>query len=138
MNRILLSFCAGFLATIVFHQLALEALHLAGVTPRAPFDLHGVPPFGIPSVLSLAFWGGVWGILMIPCIARVPGAAYWVVAAVFGAILPTLVAAFVVAPLKGVKLPLTGANIATGLIVNAAWGLGTAITYRLLRRPVSS
>ena len=138
MNRILLAFCAGFIATIVFHQLALEALHLAGVTPRVPYDLHAVPPFGIPSVLSLAFWGGVWGIIMIPAIARVRGAGYWVAAAVFGAILPTLVAAFVVAPLKGIKLPLTGANIATGLIVNAAWGLGTAITYRLFSRAVSS
>jgi hypothetical protein len=134
MNRILLSFCAGFIATIVFHQLALEGLHLAGVTARSAYNLQGVPPFGVPSVLSLAFWGGVWGMIMIPAIARVRGVAYWIVAAVFGAILPTLVAAFVVAPLKGVKMPMTGANIATGLIVNAAWGLGTAITYRLFKR----
>jgi|ERR1051325_85264 hypothetical protein len=133
-NKILLAFVAGFLATITFHQLTLGALHLAGVTPRVPYNVAPVPPFGFPSVLSLAFWGGVWGIIMIPAIARVRGAAYWVVAAVFGAILPTLVAAFVVAPLKGVNMPMTGKNIAMGLLVNAAWGLGTAITYRLLRR----
>jgi hypothetical protein len=134
MKRVVLSFFAGFLATIVFHQLALLALHVAGVTPRAPYNMTAVPPLGVPSVLSLAFWGGVWGIMMIPAIARLRGATYYIAAAVFGAVLPTLVAAFVVAPLKGVHMPMTGANVATGLIVNAAWGIGTALTYRLLER----
>jgi len=131
MRRILLAFVAGFLATLVFHQLALWVLHAAGIAGRGPFDVKPVPPFGVPSVISLAFWGGVWGIVMIPAIARVKGPMYWIVAILFGAILPTLVAAFVVAPLKGMKLPATPANVATGLIVNGAWGLGTALIYRL-------
>src|SRR5215212_6295188 len=114
MRRILLSFLAGFLATLVFHQLALWVLNAAGIASRAPFNLKGVPPFGVPSVISLAFWGGVWGILMIPAIARVRGAGYWVAAIVFGAVLPTLVAAFVVAPMKGTTMPMTPANVATG------------------------
>ncbi|HKO56679.1 MAG TPA: hypothetical protein VJ276_12445 [Thermoanaerobaculia bacterium] len=138
MKRILLSFVAGFLATLIFHQLALFALHAAGITPRAPFNMDPTKPFGVPSVVSLAFWGGVWGIIMIPAIARLRGASYYLAAAVFGAVLPTLVAAFVVAPIKGVKMPMTGTNVATGLIVNAAWGLGTALIYRLSARSVSS
>ena len=134
MRRILLSFVAGFLATLIFHQLALWVLHAAGVASRGPFNMQPVPPFGVPSVVSLAFWGGVWGIVMIPAIARATGAGYWIAAILFGAILPTLVAAFVVAPLKGMKLPATPANVATGLIVNGAWGLGTALIYRLMAR----
>lgn len=133
-RRILLSFVAGFLATLVFHQLALWALHAAGIAGRGPFNMQPVRPFGVPSVISLAFWGGVWGIIMIPAIARVRGAGYWIAAIVFGAILPTLVAAFVVAPLKGMKMPVTPATVATGLIVNGAWGLGTALIYRLMAR----
>ena len=54
----------------------------------------------------------------------------------FGAVALSLVAWFVVAPLKG--LPLAGggrpAAIATALLVNGAWGLGTALLLPALQR----
>jgi hypothetical protein len=127
----LLAFLAGFVATLVFHQGALWLLHAAGMTPRGPFNMHHVPPFGVPSVISLAFWGGVWGVIMIAAIARAK--MFYLVATIFGAILPTLVAAFVIAPLRHQPLP-AGSPVkllAVGLIVNGAWGLGTALLYRL-------
>ena len=130
MKKWLLAFLAGFVATLVFHQGALWLLHVAGVTPRTPFVMKPVPPFNVPTVLSLAFWGGVWGIIMIAAIAK--ARAFYLVATIFGAILPTLVAAFVIAPLR--HMPLTGNPgklLAVGLIVNGAWGLGTALLYRL-------
>ena len=129
MKKWLLAFLAGFVATLVFHQGALWLLHLAGVTPRTPFVMKPVPPFNVPSVISLAFWGGVWGIIMIAAI----GKAFYFVATVFGAVLPTLVAAFVIAPLRHMPLPAgnPGKLLAMGLIVNGAWGLGTALLYRL-------
>ena len=134
MRRLLLGFIAGFLATITLHQIALELLHLANIAPRAAWSMQPVPPFGVPSVISLSFWGGVWGMIMIPVIDRFRGAAYWVWAIVFGAVLPTLVAAFVVAPLKHQPLPHTGKMAILGLTVNGAWGLGTALFYRLFSR----
>ncbi|MNC88277.1 hypothetical protein D3C83_40770 [compost metagenome] len=47
----------------------------------------------------------------------------------FGAIFPTLVAWFVVAPLKGQPVAAGGAipGMLTGLIINGAWGIGTAL-----------
>jgi hypothetical protein len=126
----LLAFLAGFVATLVCHQPALWLLHLAGLTPRMPYAMRPVPPFGVPSVISLAFWGGVWGVIMIAAIGRAK--MFYLVSAIFGAILPTLVAAFVIAPLR--HMPLSGSPgklLAVGLIVNAAWGLGTAVLYRL-------
>lgn len=134
MRRALLAFIAGFLATLIFHQIALAILHAAGMTPRAAWPMNGVPPFGVPAVISLAFWGGVWGAIMIPAIDRYRRGAYYLAAAIFGAILPTLVAIFVVAPLKHMTRPAGGAlkAITLGLIVNAAWGLGTALFYNLL------
>ena len=130
MKKWLLAFLAGFVATLVFHQPALWLLHLAGMTPRTPYAMRAVPPFGVPSVLSLAFWGGVWGIVMIAAIGK--ARAFYFVATVFGAVLPTLVAAFVIAPLRHMPLPGSPAKLlAIGLIVNAAWGLGTAVLYRL-------
>jgi hypothetical protein len=136
MRRALLGFIAGFLATIIFHQIALQLLHMAGVTPRAAWPMQPVPPFGVPAVISLSFWGGVWGAVMIPIIDRFRGTQYWIWAIVFGAIAPTLVAWFIVAPLK--HQPIAGgwkpATMMIGPIVNAAWGLGTALFYRLFSR----
>ena len=130
MKKWLLAFLAGFVATLVFHQGALWLLHLAGMTPGTPFVMKPVPPFGVPKVISLAFWGGVWGVIMIAAIAK--ARAFYLVATIFGAILPTLVAAFVIAPLR--HMPIAGSPgklLAVGLIVNGAWGLGTAVLYRL-------
>jgi hypothetical protein len=133
MRRALLGFVAGFLATIIFHQIALQLLHMAGIAPRAAWPMRPVPPFGVPAVISLSFWGGLWGAIMIPIIDRFRGPKYWMWAIVFGAIAPTLVAWFVVAPLK--HQPIAGgwkpAALTIGPIVNACWGLGTALFYRL-------
>ena len=131
MKKWLLAFLAGFVATLVFHQGAVWLLHLAGMTPRAPFNMRPVPPFGVPTVISLAFWGGVWGIIMIAVIGK--ARAFYLVSIVFGAVLPTLVAAFVIAPLRHQPLPAgsPGKLLALGLIINGVWGLGTAVLYRL-------
>ncbi|HET7434097.1 MAG TPA: hypothetical protein VFN10_05220 [Thermoanaerobaculia bacterium] len=133
MRRALLAFLAGFLATLIFHQPALWLLRAIHFTDRAPYAMKPVPPFGIPSVISLAFWGGVWGIVMIVVIAKARRNAYWLAATAFGAVLPTLVAGLVVMPLKGQPVgggAHAGSMLVLGLIVNAAWGLGTAILYR--------
>jgi hypothetical protein len=127
-------FVAGALAVPLFHQVVLAALNAAGWIARAPFAMTPTKPFGVPQVVSLAFWGGVWGILLGLILARRVATSYWLLALILGAILPTLVAAFVVAPLKG--LP-SGGNVkllVVGLLVNGAWGLGTAAIYRLMTR----
>ena len=90
-----------------------------------------------PQVISLAFWGGVSGLLFAAIEHRFPrGAAYWIYAFLFGAIFPTLVAWFVVAPIKG--LPVAGGwevnRMLTGVLINGAWGLGTGLLMRLAYR----
>lgn len=135
MKRALLGFVAGFISTLTFHQLTLWALHALAVVPKGPYAMDPVPPFGVPAVISLAFWGGIWGAIMIPAIAHQRGSAYWIAAILIGAIAPTLVAWFLVAPLK--HQPIAGGwkpkAMMIGPIVNAMWGLGTAAIYRLFR-----
>ena len=135
-GRATIGFVSGFLATLLFHQFALWLLKAAGMTDRGPWQMSPVPPFGIPSVISLAFWGGVWGVILLFVLPRSAKAAYWVLALVIGAIGPTLVAGFVVAPLKGISVPADarGKMLLLGLIVNGAWGLGTALFARLMLR----
>jgi ABC-type branched-subunit amino acid transport system permease subunit len=126
-------FFAGALAVPLFHQLALGALYAAGVIDRAPFPMDPTRPFGVPAVISLAFWGGVWGVILGLVLLRTRGATYWIVAIVFGAIAPTLVAAFVAAPLKGQPAGGNARMALVGFTINAAWGLGTALIARLFR-----
>lgn len=127
-------FIAGALAVPLGHQLALWALNAAGYIDRAPFAMEATKPFGVPSVISLSFWGGVWGIILGLILERMRGAKYWVLAIVIGAVAPTLVAGLVVAPLKGMQVPANAKMLVIGLIVNGVWGLATALFYRLMAR----
>jgi hypothetical protein len=127
---LVLAFAAGFLAVPLFHQPMLALLHAIGVAPGSPYSIQPLPPIGVPQVVSQSFWGGVWGIVFALVAPRFPhGPAYWVCAVLFGALALSLVAWFIVAPLKG--LPVAGGGrptaIAIGLLVNGAWGLGTAL-----------
>jgi hypothetical protein len=137
--RLLWGFVAGFLATLVFHQVGLLLCHAIGLTQGLPWNTSPVPPFGAPRVIQLAFWGGVWGIpfvLLEPLLAKTPG-GYWVGAILFGIIGPDLASWFVVAPLKG--LPLGRGfhfpGLLVGPIVNGLWGLGTGVLLRLAPKP---
>lgn len=134
---VVLAFVAGFLAVPLFHQPMLALLHAVGLTQAMPDAVRPVPPFGVPLVVSQSFWGGVWGLVFALVEPRFPrGIGYWIAAALFGALALCLVAWLVVAPLKG--LPVAGGGgpsvLATGLLVNAAWGLGTALLLRALQK----
>jgi hypothetical protein len=137
--RLVLALLAGFLAVLIFHQLMLGLLHAAGLTAASPYNIRPVPPFGVPLVLSAAFWGGVWGIVFALADRYFPrGAGYWIAAILFGAIVLTLIAWFVVAPLKGtpVAAGFVPSSMAVGPLVNGAWGFGTALLLTLFERAV--
>ena len=129
-HKVVIGFIAGFLAVLVFHQPVLAVLVSMGISKATVYSTQATAPLGVPQILSIAFWGGAWGVLFALIETRLPrGAAYWISAFLFGAIFPTLVAWFAVAPLKG--QPVAGgwqaASMLTGPIINGAWGLGTAI-----------
>ena len=129
-SQLAVAFLAGFVSVLVFHQIMLGILHLVGITPALPWRISPVPPLGVPQVISAAFWGGVWGVLLWFVLQRTRSAsAYWITAVLFGAFVLSAVAWFVVAPLKG--LPVAAGwrplGLLTGLLVNGAWGFGTAL-----------
>jgi hypothetical protein len=130
---LVVAFLSGAASVLIFHQGALALLHVLHLTQNAPYPMKATAPLGLPVVWSHAFWGGVWGVILAAALARVRGSTFVVAAALFGAILPTLVAWFVVAPLKGQPMAAGFAPHAmlVGPIVNAAWGLGTGIGLAL-------
>lgn len=134
--RWLFWFVAGFLAVLSFHQPAVALLHGAGVIPFPAFSFSRTAPFGVPAVFSSAFFGGLWAILMFHLLARTGSGWMWFKVLLFGGIAPTLVALFVVFPLKGHGLNLAQfpARFAIGFVLNALWGVGALVFVRVLPR----
>ncbi len=130
------AFLAGFVSTLVFHQGLFHLLHLAGVVPAPGWNMSPVPPMGVPAVLSLAFFGGLWGCALWWLIKRWHGLKHWLHAALWGAIGPSAVALLIVFPMKGVVIPAGGypKMIIGALILNGAWGLGVALLMRMMGR----
>ena len=129
-------FIAGFLSTLVFHQGVLTLLWLSGAIPRAPYDMTSTRPIGVPAVISLALWGGIWGAVIWPWLRNETGPAYWARALLIGALAPSAVAMLIVFPLKG--MPVAGGwdprIIVGALVLNGAWGLGLALFARIADR----
>lgn len=131
-RHISLAFAAGAVAVLLFHQPVLWLLHAGQVTAAAPYNLQPTRPFGVPQLWSLAFWGGIWGVVLATILTS--DRHRWLAATLIGAVAPSLVAWFVVMPLKGQPVGggWTGSTIATALLVNAAWGFGTVLLLDLL------
>jgi hypothetical protein len=144
-RTILLGFAAGFLAVLVFHQGAAVLLYLltakaqvaTGLFGRVgfPYSMAAVPPFGVPQVISSAFWGGVWGVALAALLRglRLPDLLFGFL---FGALVLTVVGFTLVAALKGLP-SFAGGNKQVwwrvGLL-NGVWGWGAALLLRPFRR----
>lgn len=124
------AFISGFLATLIFHQGLFGVFYLIGMVPMAPFNMSPVAPFGVPSVLSLAFFGGLWGIVLWALLGRSGKPVFWMGNVIVGAIAPTAVAMLVVFPIKGWEV--SAQTWTGGLMLNGFWGLGVALFLILM------
>ncbi len=99
LKTLALGFVAGFFAVLIFHQGLWYLLYQVHFIPadRPAWPMDPIPPFGVPSVISKAFWGGLWGAALAPWLVRYRGATYWASWIVIGAVALTLIA-----PLRGV------------------------------------
>jgi hypothetical protein len=131
-QRIFLGFVAGALSVLVFHQGMVSLIHGIGLAPQPPFRITPVPPFGVPLVVSLCFWGGLYGALFGAVISRIK-VPFLIGGLVLG-LLAVAVAWFVVAPLKGqaVAAGFQAWPMMRSLLVNLTWGLGTGLLLPLL------
>lgn len=137
-GRAIIGFFAGLLSVVTFFFAAWALLRAGGMIPATAepiWSLKGVPPFGVPRAINLAFWGGVWGLVLNLAFGGLRGAAYWLAWLLAGAIAVSAMAIFGVPLIKGqviANIPLQR-YINSG-ILNGVFGLGTAIWLRLLAR----
>lgn len=127
------AFGAGALAVLVVHQPLLAALNALALAPWPAYSMAATPPLGVPAVVSAAFWGGLWMVVLcrlVPGQAERSAALEAATMAACGGGLPTLVAALLMA-LKGAPWPAHGARLALlAVAVNALWALSA---WALLR-----
>jgi hypothetical protein len=135
-KALIFGFIAGFFAVLIFHQGLWLLLYHVGMIPAdlPAWPMDRVPPFGVPSVISKSFWGGLWGAALAPWLMRLSGARYWTSWVGIGAVALTLTALYVVSPIKGQPMPALWPRFYYALLVNGAWGFGTALLMRLFAR----
>jgi hypothetical protein len=135
-RMILVGFIAGALGVLIFHQAGFWLANELGYARASLYNMRPLPPWGVPTILSMAFWGGLWGIAAAFLVPRLPrpldGVLGWIL---FAAIVVTLVNWFVVLPIKG--LPTGGGFRMPGVLVlplvYGLWGFGMWLIARSLR-----
>ena len=148
-TKIAAGFIAGALATLIFHQ-GLYALMQMGGLPLQGKPWSMVPDaaaYGLPRLLNLMFWSGLWGLLFAYLYHQLPSRMGWLKGLIFGMVFPMLLGSWViVAAIKGVPL-FSGAfakggfnvmALRNGFVLNGvAFGIGLGIIYPLVARMMS-
>jgi len=136
MQKLILPFVSGFLASLFFREATLGLLHAAQLIDAPGFSTQPFLPLGLPEFLVNAIWSAIWAVPMAWLLRVAPGRpAPWIPAFVFGGIVLTAAMLFVVDPLRGIwptgnMLP----RFATGFASNAVWGWGALVFMRALMR----
>jgi hypothetical protein len=93
-----------------------------------------IAPFGVPRILDLCFWGGLYGIVFGPVFPRLTAPA-WLCGLILG-LIAALVSLLVVPAIKGLPV---GANFLLNLLrlflIDGLWGIGVGLILPLLLRP---
>jgi hypothetical protein len=130
--RALLGFVAAAISVLTFHQGIIAAFHSLGWSPYAPYRTMPVPPWGVPVIADLCFWGGLYGAMFGLLMPRFT-LPLWLCGVILG-VIAALVGMFVIAPIKGNAI----ANgwhawpMARSLLINGFWGLGVGLILPLL------
>jgi hypothetical protein len=128
--RALLGFIAAVISVLIFHQgmwAALHTLALPGLAMPPPYPIDPIPPWGIPRIINLCFWGGLYGIVFGLILPRLT-APLWLCGLALG-VIAALVGILVVPAVKG--LPIGSGwillNWVRSLLINGFWGIGVGL-----------
>jgi hypothetical protein len=130
--RALLGFVAAAISVLTFHQGLIAAMHAAGLVPFAPYPTAPIPPFGVPFIVDLCFWGGLYGAVFGLLMPRFNW-PLWLCGILLG-VIAALVSMFVVAPIKGHPIAYDWhlRSMLLAVLINGFWGLGVGLILPLL------
>ncbi|MEA2740736.1 MAG: hypothetical protein QOH05_4043 [Acetobacteraceae bacterium] len=135
--RALLGFVAAAISVLTFHQAMWEALHLLaipGLGMPPPYPTDPIAPLGVPRILNLCFWGGLYGAIFGLLLPRLT-APLWLCGLGLG-IVAALVGLSVVPAIKGLPVFAGGPlNVLRSLLINGFWGIGVGLILPVLLRP---
>ena len=139
LNRATFGFVAAVFSVLTFHQGMWELLHLIGLMPL-PYPTRGVPPFGVPLIIDLCFWGGVWGAVFGLVQPRLPESYLMWVRGLGLGIAAALVGLFIVPLIKGLPVARDWAVMAfvRSFVINGFWGIGVSLFFSSLMRQAQS
>ncbi|MDB5402262.1 MAG: hypothetical protein QOD93_4703 [Acetobacteraceae bacterium] len=129
---IFLGCIAGAIAVLVFHQTVLQFFFWFGLAPQAAFRVAVVPPFNAPMVVSITFWGAVYGGAFGLLAPRLP--APILVKALLAGLFAMLMSWFVVRPIAGhpVAFGWQTAAMVRSAVACFVWGIGITLILPLL------
>jgi hypothetical protein len=130
--RAFLGFVAAAISVLTFHQGMWALLYALGGMPMPPFPIRPMPPFSVPLIADLCFWGGLYGAVFGLLRPRFT-LPRWVCGLIMG-IIAALVGMCIVAPIKG--MPIANGWMAwpilRSLLINGCWGVGVGLILPLL------
>jgi hypothetical protein len=131
-SRVFLGCIAGAIAALVFHQTTLQIFFWLGLAPQAAFRIAHVPPFHAPMVVSVTFWGALYGGLFGWVTPRLKG-PLWLYGLVAG-LCAMLLSWFVIRPLSGASVAFDWQQAAMlrSFAANEMWGLGVGLILPIL------
>jgi hypothetical protein len=115
---------AGAVSALTFHAFAWWVFYLIGMQAIPPYPMAG-NMIGVPIVISLAFWAGVWGIVMVLVAPRI-AQPFWMVCLIVS-VAASLVQIFVVPTLRGGTINWSVIAWLRAIVINGVWGIGVAI-----------
>ena len=127
-RAIIVGFAAGAISALTFHAFAWWVFYQIGQQALAPWPMRP-NGFGVPLMISLAFWAGLWGVVLALVAPRLAGRRpFWQLGLALS-VAATLVQLFVVPMLRGAPVA-AGWNamaIIRAFIINGTWGIGVAV-----------
>ena len=134
-KRAAMGFVAAVIAVLTFHQgmwALLHVLDLQGLKMPAAYPTDGVPPWQVPRIVNLCFWGGLYGIvfgLLLPR-CRLP---VWLCGVITGFI-AAFVGLVIVSAIKGTPIGAGWVVLSwvRSLLINGSWGLGLGLILPFL------
>jgi hypothetical protein len=123
---------AGVAATLSFRYVALLLLSVPGLVPAPSFALKPSPGMVIPALAGAVLWGAMFGAVLALVLSRCrAGRTYWLVALALGALVPTALSFGPLLLTRGADMS-AWIDVLAGMVVNGAWGVGTALFLLML------